>query len=649
MDSVLKKALIVTFIALFMLLPMMIPSSEGTTTLKDGKNLFSEFDIDTLRLSTSNGGEAKDTVRIPFSVDSIKDKAFSLSLHIDFSNNAPSSDFIIEVYCNNHFHDSKSIDSTRLEDVDEEYWVHLVIPFDTLIEGNNVIELRLNFFSSYDGTTTLILYKDSYLFVKTISYIKSTGDYSFSELGGVLPYPAEFQGYLPAGSPKYQTVKTTLEFKIAKELLTDQFSTTLRAYYSAENHPTVYNMTITLLWNQEKLSTWDFDVNKSDSIEISTNVNKTLLYEGRNTLDIEFRVFGNVSQYTIGVISSFNIQVAAFRDVTVTSLSVTPRIIEPGDWITINTTVENLGSKDELVTIHLEIDDKLITTTKIKLFEGELIGKQFLWKAKSGRHKITVFAEIDGLSQQKEIISGNNNRTLRLYIPTRDVTLSRVVISPTHPLVSGETLWVKAYIENTGRVNETVTINLYIDNTLVNATKTSVPVSSSVEVTLEWIVTEGNHSVLVTISGIKNEKNTKDNSYSTTILVRDSLFSISLYGETFLFDIIDIQFLYGALLILLTHMIYFSYYLRRISFVEKHHRDILFVIIGLTFPLLLFQAYNIRRTSGIPLLFEGLIIGNLLLCNILFIFGRRKWTIGSILGEKTTKELLEYLKRKLGI
>jgi hypothetical protein len=49
------------------------------------------------------------------------------------------------------------------------------------------------------------------------------------------------------------------------------------------------------------------------------------------------------------------------------------------------------------------------------------------------------------------------------------------------------------------------------------------------------------------------------------------------------------------------------------------------------------------------MLFEGLIIGNLLLCNILFIFGRRKWTIGGILGEKTTKELLEYLKRKLGI
>ncbi|MFX1520690.1 MAG: hypothetical protein ACFFCD_12305 [Promethearchaeota archaeon] len=644
-----KKALIVTFIALFMLLPIMMPTSEGITTLKDGENLFSELGIDTIRLSASNGGEAKDTIRIPFSVDSIEDRAFSLSLHIDFSGKAPASDFDIEVYCNNRFHKSKSVNSTRLENVGE-YRVDVIIPFDTLLEGNNVIELRLTFISSYDGTTTLILNKDSYLFVKTISYIQSEGEYSFSELGGALPYPSTFQDYLPDGSPKSQTVVATLEFKISEYVMTDQVSTNLRAYYSVENYPTVYNMSISLFWNQKKLSTWDRNINnKSETMEFSTIVNKTLLYEGRNTLNIEFSIFGNVSQYAIGVLSNSTVQISPFRDVKVASLSVTPRVIEPGDWIVINTTVENLGSKDELVNIRLEIDSKRITTTKIKLLEGELIRKQFLWKAKSGRHKIAVFAEIDGFSHQKEIISGNNNLTLTLHIPTQDVTLSHVVISPAHPKVSGEVIRVNAYIENIGAVNETVTINLYIDNILVNTTKASVPVSSSVEVTLEWIATEGNHSILVKISGIKNEENTADNSYSTTILVLESLFSISLYGETLLFDLIDIQFLYGALLILLTHIIYFSYYLRRISFVEKHHRDILFVIIGLTFPLLLFQAYNIRRTFEIPLLFEGLIIGNLLLCNILFIFGKRKWTTGSILGDKTTKELLEYLKRKLGI
>jgi len=131
--------------------------------------------------------------------------------------------------------------------------------------------------------------------------------------------------------------------------------------------------------------------------------------------------------------------------------------------------------------------------------------------------------------------------------------------------------------------------------------------------------------------------------------VLEPLFSISLYGKTFQFDIIDIQFLYGAILVLFTHMMYFSFYLRRFSFVEKHYRDILFVTIGLTFPLLLSQAYAIRRTFGIPLLFEGLIIGNIFFCNILFFVGRRKWTTGSILGKKTTKEIIEYFKRKLGM
>ena len=188
-----------------------------------------------------------------------------------------------------------------------------------------------------------------------------------------------------------------------------------------------------------------------------------------------------------------------------------------------------------------------------------------------------------------------------------------------------------------------------MDNTLVNTTDVNVPVSNSVEITIEWDAIEGNHTVLVKISGIENEANKTDNSYSTTILVLEPIFGISLYGKQFQFNIIEIQFLYGAILILLTHMIFISFYLRRLSFVERHYRDILFVIIGFTFPLLLAQAYAIRRTFGIPLLFEGLIISNLLVCNTLFFIGRRKWTKGSILGKKTTKEIIEYFKRKFGI
>ncbi len=632
-----------------MLLPMMVPSSEGTTSLEDGKNLFSELDIDTIRLSASKGAEAKDNILITFSIDSIEDKALSLSLLTSFSGEDPDSDFDIEIYCNNRFHKSKSIVSTSLKKIGK-YWVNIIVPFDSLLEGNNFIEIELAFTSSNDGTTTFTLHKESYVFLKTLSHIQSTGEYSFSELGDALPYPAEFQDYLQDGAPEYQTVTASLEFRLSEDVVTDQFSTDLRAFYSVENYLTVYNITLNLYWNQEKLSTWEWDINnESQLIEISTNVDKSLLYEGRNALDIEFRVFGNVSQYTINVLSNSTIHVVAFRDVAVKSLSVTPQVIEPGDVVTIKANIENQGSKDELTTVHLKIDGKLITTSKLKLLEGQSIEKQFHWDAKKGKHRITVFVEINGLTATKEVNSQNNNLTQTLYIPTRDVTLSHVDVYPKHPPASGETIKVAIYVENTGKVNETITINLYIDNTLVNTTEVNVLVSSSVEVTLEWDAIEGNHTVLVKISGIENEANITDNSYSTTILVLEPLFSISLYGKTFQFDIIDIQFLYGAILVLFTHMMYFSFYLRRFSFVEKHYRDILFVTIGLTFPLLLSQAYAIRRTFGIPLLFEGLIIGNIFFCNILFFVGRRKWTTGSILGKKTTKEIIEYFKRKLGM
>jgi hypothetical protein len=632
-----------------MVASMMVPSSEGAKSLEDGKNLFSEMGIDTVRLSARNGAEAKETVLLPFSIDSLEDKALSLSLLTSFSGEDPDTDFNIEIHCNNRFHESKSISSTTLKKVDK-YWVNIIVPFDSLLEGNNLIEIELAFVSSNDGTTTFILHKESYVFLKTLSHIQSTGEYSFSELGGAFPYPAEFQGYLQDGSPEYQTVKASLEFKLSTEVITDHFSTDIRAFYSVENYPTVYNITLSLYWNQEALSTGVWDINNgSQSIEISTDVDKSLIYEGRNTLDIEFSVFGNESQYAIEVLSNSKIQVTAFRDVAVDSLSVTPQVIEPGDVVTIIANIKNQGSKDEFTTVHLKIDGKLITTTQIKLLEGQSIEKQFHWEAKKGSRQITVFVEIKGLSTTKEISSRNNNLTQTLYIPTRDVTLSHVVVFPKYPPASGETINVEVCVENTGKVNETITIDLSIDNTLVNTTEVNVPVNSSVEVTLEWNAIEGNHTLLVKISGIENEANTTDNSYSTTILVLEPLFNISLYGKTFQFDIIDIQFLYGAILILLAHMIYISFYLRRLSFVEKHYRDILFVIIGLSFPLLLSQAYAIRRTFGIPLLFEGLIISNIFWCNILFFIGRRKWTTGSILGKKTTKEILEYLKRKFGI
>ncbi|MFX1466709.1 MAG: CARDB domain-containing protein [Promethearchaeota archaeon] len=636
-------------IALFMLLPMMVPSSEGVKSLEDGKTLFSELDIDTIRLSAGNGAEAKETVLVSFSIDSIEDKAFSISLLTSFSGEDPDSDFNIEVNCNNRFFKSKSISSTTLEKVDK-YWVNIIVPFDNLLEGNNLIEIELAFVSSNDGTTTFILHKESYVFLKTISHIQTTGEYSFDELGGALPYPAEFQDYLESSTPEYQTVKASLEFSLSEEVMTDKFSTDLRAFYSVENYPNVYNISLSLFWNQEKLSTTERGVNnKSQLMEISTNVNKSMIYEGRNSLDIEFSIFGNESQYAIDVLSNSTIQVSAFRDVAVNRLSITPQVIEPGDIVTIKANIKNQGSKDEFTTVHLKIDNKLITTTQIKLLEGQSIQKQFHWEAKKGSHQIIVFVEIKGLSMTKEVNSQNNNLTQTLYIPTRDVTLSHVEILPKHPPASGETIKVAANLENTGKVNETVNIKLYIDNTLVNATKVNVLVGSSVEVTLEWDAIEGQHTILVMISGIENEANIRDNSYSTTILVLDPLFSISLYGKTFQFDIIDIQFLYGAILVLLTHILYFSFYLRRLSFVEKHYRDILIVTIGLTFPLLLSQAYAIRRTFGIPLLFEGLIIGNILLCNILFFVGRQKWTTGSILGKRTTTEIIEYFKRKFGI
>ena len=84
-----KKALVVIFIATFMLVSMMVPSSEGATSLEDGKNLFSELGIDTIRLSARNKAEAKETVLLPFSIDSLEDKALSLSLLTSFSGEDP--------------------------------------------------------------------------------------------------------------------------------------------------------------------------------------------------------------------------------------------------------------------------------------------------------------------------------------------------------------------------------------------------------------------------------------------------------------------------------------------------------------------------------------------------------------------------------
>jgi len=411
------------FIALFMLLPMMVPSSEGATSLEDGKNLFSELNINTIRLSARNGAEAKESVLLPFLIDSIEDKALSISLLTSYSGEDPDSDFNVEINCNNRYNKRKSINSTYLEKIDK-YWVNFIVPFDSLLEGNNLIEIELTFVSSNDGTTTFILHNESYVFLKTLSYIQSTGEYSFSELGGALPYPAEFQDYLSEGSPEYQTVKASLEFRLSEEVMTDQFSTDLRALYSIENYPNVYNISLSLYWNQEKLSTWKWDKNnESQLLEISTNVNKSLIYKGRNALEIEFSVFGNASQYAIEVLSNSTIKVSAFRDVAVDSLSITPQVIEPGDLVTIKANIKNQGSKNEFTTIHLKIDNKLITTTQIKLLEGQSIEKQFHWEAKKGSHQITVFVEIKGLSTTKEVNSQNNNLTRSLYIPIRDVSV----------------------------------------------------------------------------------------------------------------------------------------------------------------------------------------------------------------------------------
>ena len=181
--SIRLRLIIILFILLFLTVITSLFVSNTLAVDVQGESdtlTFSSLGINTEVFNSENGEECEETIEFEVDIDDISHGRFSLHLNYMASASRPSNDFDISVTVNDGHGIKNSI--FRFIERDTKQWRHIEIPYDYMKDGANLITITISFKSLSTSTSTFTLYGESYFKITKINIIKSTGDYSLSDL-----------------------------------------------------------------------------------------------------------------------------------------------------------------------------------------------------------------------------------------------------------------------------------------------------------------------------------------------------------------------------------------------------------------------------------------------------------------------------------
>jgi len=168
---------------------------------------------------------------------------------------------------------------------------------------------------------------------------------------------------------------------------------------------------------------------------------------------------------------------------TVTSLTVEPETVEPGDIVTIEAIVENIGDEADSTTVKLYVDDVETASEAITLDPSESITLEWTTsKDMAGQYTVEVMGE-------------SATFTVETPLEPAEFTLSNLQVSPS-TVEPGEDVTVTLTVKNTGELSGSYSADIMLDGETVETASDTLDggASDTVSVTVSS-EEEGTHTV----------------------------------------------------------------------------------------------------------------------------------------------------------
>jgi len=211
------------------------------------------------------------------------------------------------------------------------------------------------------------------------------------------------------------------------------------------------------------------------------------------------------------------------HDIAVTNVTASPTTVSPGEFVTINVTVENQGDFNETfsVTPKYELPPPALptsaapsqTVTDLEPDSSETLS--FSWNTTNmnpGVYAIKGFASI--VENETEVYDNQFKMTGKVTILGHDIAVTKVTASPT-TVTPGEPVTIDVTVKNKGTATETLDVTAYYNTNIIGTqTLTDLAPVSSETLSFTWNTTgvaEGEYTIKAVAETVYGETSTDDN------------------------------------------------------------------------------------------------------------------------------------------
>lgn len=200
----------------------------------------------------------------------------------------------------------------------------------------------------------------------------------------------------------------------------------------------------------------------------------------------------------------FNLPEQSYEMLTIPPPTTDVDTVEPGDPLTVSTTVGNTGQVPADVRVDLVVDGDVVDTTTVKVEANSSEDVHLEWpSATDGEHEVTLQITMPNATTGEEPVdtipvTSPGGGPIVVRVPK--MTLGRPVTVPSKDLEEGSALRLPASVRNPGSVTRDGTIQLVVDGEVVDTAEVTLAGGADTTEFLEWSdVTEGRHDILIRV------------------------------------------------------------------------------------------------------------------------------------------------------
>jgi hypothetical protein len=222
---------------------------------------------------------------------------------------------------------------------------------------------------------------------------------------------------------------------------------------------------------------------------------------GNHSIQITAKDLANNSMsYTL----RFNVPEQSYDAIVIPPPTTDVDTVEPGDPLTVNTSVGNAGQVPADVRVDLVVDGDVVDTTTVKVEGNSTEDVSLSWpSATDGEHDVQLMIVMPNATTGEEPVdtidvTAPGGGPIIVGVPK--VTVYKPVSIDSSDLKEGSSVIIPARVTNPGAKPRDARVELVVDDEVVDTDLVTVPGGSDMTVQLEWAdVTGGDHDVIINV------------------------------------------------------------------------------------------------------------------------------------------------------